>query len=42
MMGMMTMRLMMMMSIMIIMILKNIMKYDHDGVEEDDNKNGCN
>ena len=25
-----------------IMILKNIIKYEHDGVEEDDDKNGCN
>ena len=25
-----------------IMIPKNIIKYEHDGVEGDDDKNGCN
>ena len=25
-----------------IMISKNVIKYEHDGVEEDDDKNGCN
>ena len=25
-----------------IMISKSVIKYEHDGVEEDDDKNGCN